>query len=232
MPETLHIAVCISDEVTLSDFITPVEILATLNGADDPVFGPAMGDVPYRVAIDYVAPTMAPVVPLIGRVGPTLNPTITYADALATGRQFDILWVPAGPLPDATGQSRVPKDEVDFIAQQTPKAKYVMSVCGGAYQLAVAGVLSGKRATTNKAFYRHIVASSPKDIEWIPEARWVVNDDGKIWTSSGVTAGSDMALAFVEHLTGAKIASHIRGVFEIPEVTTRDDPFAKFHGLV
>ncbi|KAJ7662175.1 class I glutamine amidotransferase-like protein, partial [Mycena polygramma] len=230
MPQTLSIAVCISDEVTLSDFITPVEILASLNAADDPVFGPSMGDVPYRIAIDYVAPTMTPVVPGIGRVGPTFKPTITYADALATGKQFDILWVPAGSSPIFI--SRVPKDEVDFIAQQTPKAKYVMSVCGGAYQLAVAGVLSGKRATTNKAFYRHIVASSPKDIEWIPEARWVVNDDGKIWTSSGVTAGSDMALAFLEHLTGAKTASFVRGIFEIPEVTTRDDPFAKFHGLV
>jgi hypothetical protein len=44
--------------------------------------------------------------------------------------------------------------------------------------------------------------------------------------------GSDMALAFVEHLAGAKVARHIRGGFEIPERTEKDDPFAAFHGLV
>ncbi|KAJ7050450.1 class I glutamine amidotransferase-like protein [Mycena amicta] len=230
MPETLSIAVCISDEVTLSDFIPPVEILAGLNNADHPAFGPAMGEVPYRVAFDYLSPTMDPVVSISGRAAPTFNPTMTYKDAIASGKQFDILWVPAGPIVDmATGTSRIPQDEVDFIKQQTPKAKYVLSVCGGAYQLAISGVLSGKRATTNKQFYRAIVATTPKDIEWVPKARWVV--DGNVWTSSGVSAGSDMALAFVEHITNARVARAIRGSIEIAEVTQEDDPFAAFHGL-
>jgi putative intracellular protease/amidase len=96
MPQTLSIAVCISDGVTLSDFITPIELFAHLNDADDPLFGASLGYVPYRVAIDYLAPNMDPVVALKGRVAPTLNPTMTYADALATGKQFDIIWVPAG----------------------------------------------------------------------------------------------------------------------------------------
>ncbi|KAJ6517062.1 class I glutamine amidotransferase-like protein [Mycena vulgaris] len=231
MPEILSIAVCISDEVTLSDFITPVEILAGLNHGDHPIMGVGMGEVPYRVALEYLAPTMEPVVSIEGRNAPTFNPTLTYADALASGKQFDILWVPAGPFPDfATGESRIPPEEIKFIAQQAPKAKYVMSVCGGAFQLAVAGILGGKRATTNKAFYRAIVAVTPKDIQWIPEARWVV--DGNVWISSGVAAGSDLALAFVEHIAGAKVARLIRGGIEIPEVTAKDDPFAAFHGLV
>ncbi|KAJ7481819.1 class I glutamine amidotransferase-like protein [Mycena latifolia] len=231
MPETLSIAVCVSDEVTLSDFITPIEILASLNDADDPVFGAGMPEVSHRVTLDYLAPTMDPVVSVKGRLAPTFNPTLTYADVLASGKQFDVIWVPAGPVPDfTTGESRIPKDEIAFIAQQAPKAKYVMSVCGGAIQLAFAGVLAGKRATTNKALYRMIVAATPKDIQWVPQARWVV--DGKVWTSSGVAAGSDMALAFVEHLAGAKVARFIRGVIEIPEVTEKDDPFATFHGLV
>jgi len=235
MSQTLSIAVCISDGVALSDFITPVELLASLNDADDPLFGAGMGEVPYRVTIDYLAPTLNPIVSLHARAAPTLNPTLTYADAIASGKQFDIIWVPAGPgpMPDfATVESRIPKEEIAFIAQQAPNAKYVMSVCAGAYQLAAAGVLAGKRATTNKAFYRLIVAATPNDIEWVPEARWIVNEDRKVWTSSGVAAGSDMALAFIEHLTNAKIARYIRGLFEIPEVTERDDPFAKFHGLV
>ncbi|KAJ7165338.1 class I glutamine amidotransferase-like protein [Mycena filopes] len=231
MPQTLTIAVCVSDGVTLSDFIPPVEILAGLNDADHPFFGPAMGEVPYRVAIEYLSDTMAPVVSLKGRVAPTFNPTMTYADALASGKQFDIIWVPAGPIPNfETGETGIPPEEIAFIAQQAPKAKYVMSVCGGATQLAYAGVLAGKRATTNKAFFRAIVAATPKDIEWVAQARWVV--DGNVWTSSGVSAGSDMALAFVEHLSDAKTARVVRGAVEIPEVTAKDDPFAAFHGLV
>ncbi|KAJ7076468.1 hypothetical protein B0H15DRAFT_790496 [Mycena belliarum] len=95
---------------------------------------------------------------------------------------------------------------------------------------AFAGVLAGKRATTNKAFYRQIVEATPKDIQWVPMARWVV--DRNVWTSSGVAAGSDMALAFVEHLAGREVARFIRGGIEIPEVTEQDDPFATFHGLV
>ncbi|KAJ7701886.1 class I glutamine amidotransferase-like protein [Mycena rosella] len=232
MPQTLSMAICISDEVTLSDFITPMEIIGGLNDADHPVFSAYMpGDVPYRVAIDYLAPTMEPVVSARGPNAPTLNPTLTYADALASGKQFDILWVPAGPISDYTsGEKRTPPEEIAFIAQQAPKAKYVMSVCAGAYQLALAGVLEGKRATTNKVFYRAIVAATPKDINWVPQARWVVDEN--VWTSSGVVAGSDMALAFVEHLAGVKVARFIRGALEIPEVTEKDDPFATFHGLV
>ncbi|KAJ7652527.1 class I glutamine amidotransferase-like protein [Mycena polygramma] len=231
MPETLSIAVCISNDVTLSDFITPMEMLASLNDGDRPASAGIMVDVPYRVTIDYLAPTMDPVVPYKGRNSPTINPTMTYAGALADDKQFDILWVPAGPGPDfVTGESQIPEEEIAFIAQQAPKAKYVVSVCTGAFQLAAAGVLEGKRATTNKLFYRAVVAATSKNIQWVPEARWVV--DGKFWTSSGVTAGSDMALAFVEHLTSAKIARQIRGEFEIVEVKQKDDPFAAFHELV
>jgi transcriptional regulator GlxA family with amidase domain len=69
-----------------------------------------------------------------------------------------------------------------------------------------------------------------KDITWVPRARWVV--DGNVWTSSGVTAGSDMAMAFVEHLVGARAARSIRGKVEIRESAEDDDPFAEFHGLV
>ncbi|KAJ7701938.1 transcriptional regulator [Mycena rosella] len=231
MPQTLTIAICVSDEVTLPDFIAPVEILTGLNDADHPVFGASMGEVSHRVTIDYLAPTMDPVVSSKGRNAPCFIPTLTYADALASGKQYDIIWVPAGPIPDfTTGESRIPPEEIAFIAQQAPNAQYVMSVCAGSYQLTLAGVLAGKRATTNKAFYRALAAITPKDIQWVPQARWVV--DGNVWTSSGVTAGADMALAFVEHLAGAKVARVIRGLLEIPEVTDQDDPFAAFHGLV
>ncbi|KAJ7099124.1 class I glutamine amidotransferase-like protein [Mycena epipterygia] len=174
-----------------------------------------------QLTIDYLAPTMDPVVSDKGRDAPTFNPTLTYAATVASGMQFDILWIAASAGPDfVTGESRIPEEQIQFIARQAKKAKYVMSVCTGAFQLALAGVLSGKRATMNKSVFRTVVAATPKDIEWVAKAR------------SGITAGSDMALAFVGHLTSPKVARHIRGEYEIKEVKERDDPFAAFHGLV
>ncbi|KAF7330021.1 DJ-1 protein-PfpI domain-containing protein [Mycena kentingensis (nom. inval.)] len=212
-----------------------VAILAGINYADTPppIRGYEPVNVPFRVVFDYLAPTLEPVVSAFGPSMATLNPTKTYAEVQASGMQYDIIWVPAGPRPnDFTGVDRTPPEEIAFIRAQAPAAKYILAVCSGALQLALAGVLSGKRATTNKAFYRVITetASTAKDIDWVPKARWVV--DGNVWTSSGVSAGSDMALAFLEHLAGAKLARQVRGLVEIPEVSPWDDQFAQFHGLV
>ncbi|KAK7035993.1 DJ-1 protein-PfpI domain-containing protein [Favolaschia claudopus] len=230
MPQLLSVAVCIYPGVTLSDFIPCIEALAGLNNADHPLFGQAMGDVPYRVKFEYLAPTMDPVVSLLGPCAPTVNPTTTFAKALGSGEQFDIIWVPAGPLPDETGAFQIPDGVQEFLTAQAPKAKYILSVCGGSAILATVGLLSGKKATTNKAFYRATVAGTPKDIKWVAKARWVV--DGNIWTSSGVTAGTDMAMAFVEHLAGPRAGRFLRGLIEIREVSEDDDPFAEFHGLL
>jgi len=233
MPETLTIAVCLCDQVTLADFIPPMEVLGSLNFADQPIFAAMMGDVPYRFEINYLAPTLKPVSPLTPGL-PHITPTHTYAEAIQKGLQYDIIWVPAGPLPHPQLGDVTPKEEINFIKCQAPGAKYIMSVCGGSLPLGSAGVLDGKRATTNKMFYRHVVAASAaanSKINWIPQARWVV--DGNIWTSSGVSAGTDMALAFVEHLVGRKTAVLIRGMIEIPEGGgSEDDPFAVIHGLV
>jgi len=233
MPQTLHVGVCICEDVTLSDFIIPVEILASLNSVDDPDKAAQfnIGDVPYRLKFDYLAPKLQPVTSILSPFAPTVNPTKTYESANAEGIQYDVLWVPAGPLPDfSTGADKTPASEIAFIKAQAPKAKYVMSVCAGSSILAHAGVLSGKRATTNKSLFKIIEAATPKDITWVAKARWVI--DGNIWTSSGVTAGADMALAFVSHLVGPQVADVIRGQVEVVEVTQADDPFAAIHGLV
>jgi hypothetical protein len=102
-PQHLSIAVCISDGVTLSDFITPIESLSGLNynPAETPIFAESsVADLPthspYTVTIDYLSDTMKPVVSLMGATAPTLNPSMTYDDAMNSGKQFDVLWVPAG----------------------------------------------------------------------------------------------------------------------------------------
>ncbi|KIY68297.1 class I glutamine amidotransferase-like protein [Cylindrobasidium torrendii FP15055 ss-10] len=229
-PTKLSVAFCICNGVTLSDFIPPSEILASLNMADMPIFPAEFKDaMKYRVSFDFLAPTMEAVASVPG-LGPRISPTQTYQGALDAGTQYDILWVPAGPMSDpVTGEDLTPKSEVDFLAAQAPGAKYVMSVCAGSAILAKAGVLDGKRATTNKWLYRVIEKESPK-VNWVADARWVI--DGNIWTSSGVSAGSDMALAFLEHLVGREVAQYVRGIIEVIEHTQTEDPFAKFHKLV
>ncbi|KAJ7343856.1 hypothetical protein DFH08DRAFT_701805 [Mycena albidolilacea] len=66
------------------------------------------------------------------------------------------------PIPTdfESGEHKVPEGLIPFISTQAPKAKYILSVCGGAGYLAFVGLLSGKRATTNKVFYRGIVVRS------------------------------------------------------------------------
>jgi transcriptional regulator GlxA family with amidase domain len=74
-------------------------------------------------------------------------------------------------------------DIIEFIKETYPKLRYIISVCSGATLLARAGVLDGKRATTNKSVWEWAVLQGPK-VKWVPTARWVV--DGNIWTTSGV----------------------------------------------
>ncbi|HWP66536.1 MAG TPA: DJ-1/PfpI family protein [Candidatus Limnocylindria bacterium] len=105
-----------------------------------------------------------------------------------------------------------------------------MSVCSGSLLLAAAGVLDGRRATTNKMFFGEIAAAAPA-VQWVREARWVV--DGPVVTSSGVSAGIDMALAVIAALFGTKTAEDLALVAEYE--WHRDagwDPFARAHGLV
>ncbi|KIJ30629.1 hypothetical protein M422DRAFT_186897 [Sphaerobolus stellatus SS14] len=226
MPETLKVAVCICQEVTFADFMMPMELLGSLNFADHPLFAKVFGDVPYRVKIDYLASTLDIVSGFTDGL-PGIKPTRTYADAMEKGEKYDIIWVPAG-------RSKTPQEEIEFLKGAAPDAKYVMSVCAGSSILASAGLLDGKRATTNKFVYKfitNVLHGTNKNITWVPKARWVV--DGNVWTSSGVTAGTDMALAFLDELVGPKITEQIAAISEIAKRSDAgDDPFAAVHGLI
>jgi len=119
---------------------------------------------------------------------------------------------------------------LEFLKKQAPGAKYILTVCTGSWVLAGTGLLNGKKATTNKSLFNRVVAATDKSIEWVPRARWVV--DGNIWTSSGVTAGMDMANAFLEVLTGKQFTEFVRMAIELGVRDKEDDEFAAAHGLV
>ena len=107
------------------------------------------------------------------------------------------------------------------LAAQSPQ---VMTVCTGSALLAAAGVLDGRRATSNDLAFDWVVGTGDR-VDWIKDARWVV--DGKFRTSSGISAGIDMALAFVEDTCGPEAADKASRQMEY--IRNRDsgyDPFA------
>ena len=102
----------------------------------------------------------------------------------------------------------------------------MMSVCSGSAILARAGVLDGRRATSNKQLFQLAVRQSDK-VTWVEKARWV--EDGPFVTSSGVSAGTDMALAVIAALKGEDYARQVAAFTEYQWHTDADnDPFVEF----
>ena len=92
------------------------------------------------------------------------------------------------------------------------------------------GVLDGCEATTNKLDFKQTVPLGP-NVKWIPKARWV--EDGKFFTSSGVSAGIDMTLAAIDHLFGNEVAKELAEGTEYEWHNDPNwDPFAESAGLV
>jgi transcriptional regulator GlxA family with amidase domain len=146
---------------------------------------------------------------------------------LADAPRLDLLLVPGGM---GTRQEVDNAVLLDWLRARTLDAEIVMSVCTGAALLARAGLLDGHRATTNKFAFQWVASQGPK-VDWVRQARWV--DAGRFVTSSGVTAGIDMALAVVARLHGQELAEMLATGIE--HDWHRDpswDPFAKVHGLV
>jgi putative intracellular protease/amidase len=131
-------------------------------------------------------------------------------------------------LPGGAGTVPMLESEalLDFLRDRASTTEVVMSVCSGSALLAKAGLLDGRRATSNKLFF-DLAASQSDAVEWVTEARWV--EDWPYVTSSGVSAGIDAALAVIAHLYGRDRAEMIAVVTEYEWHTDADqDPFVKF----
>jgi transcriptional regulator GlxA family with amidase domain len=121
--------------------------------------------------------------------------------ALADVRgSIDTLIVAGGiGVPAVVENSRV----IDWLRRTAPRARRVASVCTGAFLLAEAGLLDGRRATTHWSACRLLAQRYPK-IAVDPDPIFV--RDGRVYTSAGVTAGMDLALAMVEADHGVDVA--------------------------
>jgi transcriptional regulator GlxA family with amidase domain len=99
-----------------------------------------------------------------------------------------------------------PESLLDYVRHAPEHARRVASVCTGAFVLAAAGVLEGRRATTHWFHARDFKKQYPNVL--LDEDRIFVVD-GQIWTSAGMTAGVDLALAIVEKDLGLETARKV-----------------------
>lgn len=130
----------------------------------------------------YIATTLEPAF-----ITPGLHfvPTVTYDDC---PRNLDILLI-GGPLP-----SHRPPQADKFMKEAWTKTRVVLTTCVGGIWLASAGVLNGKKCTTNRGFLDMAKKMYP-ETEWLDQ-RWVVDEKpfdgegkGELWTSGGAGAG-------------------------------------------
>lgn len=152
---------------------------------------------------------------------------IVIDKTIAEKDDYDLLFIPGG---DAALKEGEDEALLDWIRRACVNAERVMAVCTGTVLLGMAGVLDGRKATTNKMDFTNTVHLAP-NVQWVKEARWV--EDGKFYTSSGVSAGMDMALAVMADLYGMEMADRLAlgCEYEWHKDASRD-PFAKLAGLV
>jgi len=92
---------------------------------------------------------------------------------------------------------------LDFLRNAVATSRRVAAMCTGAFHLAQAGLLDGRRVTTHWAFARQLKAAHPKVML---EEDLIFINDGQIWTSGGMSAGTDLALAMIEKDLGSDAA--------------------------
>jgi transcriptional regulator GlxA family with amidase domain len=187
-PQALHVGVLLYPNFELLDVFGPLEMFSMLGHvrARIHMIAERPGTVPSAMAGD-------------GPLGPKVVADFGYDDA----PRLDVLLVPGGfgTIPALSNEALLA-----FIRKCAGSARIVASVCTGSALLAKAGVLDGHRATSNKQFFDLARAQSNR-VSWVEAARWV--DDGNVVTSSGVSAGMDMALALIERLFGQEVAEQV-----------------------
>jgi len=117
--------------------------------------------------------------------------------------EIDTLLVAGGAAIEADQTGR---DLVRWVEQISPQVRRIGSVCTGALLLARAGLLDGRRATTHWKWCDLLAREFPQ-IEVVPDPIFI--RDGNVYTSAGVTAGMDLALALVEEDHGSPLALQV-----------------------
>lgn len=137
--------------------------------------------------------------------GPVRSSLGMVVETRAVGAEHAVdTWIMTGvgdPLAEP-----VPAPLLAFVREAAPRARRAAAICTGAFVLAEAGLLDGRRATTHWAYARGLQQRHPA-IRVEDDRIYIV--DGPIWTSAGMTAGLDLGLAMVEKDLGAEAARSV-----------------------
>jgi transcriptional regulator GlxA family with amidase domain len=168
------------------DVVGPFQVFGTVNR----LFG--QRSAPYKLAVASSVAEES----IAGYSGLSILSQSFYRDV---SDKIDTLLIAGGTGARYGGEPNVLK----WITRMSKKVRRLGSVCTGAFLLAEAGLLDGKRATTHWAFAEEFAARYSR-VLIDPDPIW--SRDGKIYTSAGVTAGMDLALALIEEDLGGKVA--------------------------
>jgi transcriptional regulator GlxA family with amidase domain len=173
--------------VQLLDVTGPLQVFATANDLAVQAGGTPL----YNLKV--VAPSDAPVTASAGLKLSTLPLPLT-------GTAIDTLIVAGGQGVEAAAADPV---VIDWVQARAKRARRIASVCTGAFLLAASGLLDGRRAVTHWSFCAELARRFPRvRVESDP----IFVRDGPVWSSAGVTAGIDLALALVEEDLGPTVA--------------------------
>jgi transcriptional regulator GlxA family with amidase domain len=198
-PSPIHLGAVLFEGFELLDFYGPLEMFGLLEDG---------------ARITVVAEKAGPVRSSAGPCG------VAEATMAASGG-FDVLLIPGGI---GTRREMANPQFLAGLKRLAEASRIVATVCTGSFLLARTGLLDGRKATSNKRVFQQVKSYAP-NVEWIAKARWV--EDGNYFTSSGVSAGMDMALAVIARLCGRETSLQIarRAEYEWNEDRSRD-PFA------
>jgi transcriptional regulator GlxA family with amidase domain len=138
--------------------------------------------------------------------------TVRSSSGLGLQPGGDLRELPAGPVdilmvPGGHGTAVPPPELIGWLRAHGQQARRIVSVCTGAFLLAEAGLLAGRKATTHWGYADALARRFP-EVSVDPDPIFV--RDGRVATSAGVTAGIDLALALVEedfgHATALAVA--------------------------
>jgi cyclohexyl-isocyanide hydratase len=188
-----NIGFVIFPDVTQLDFTAPLQVLNRVPNARTHIVAKTLDPVPSDCGLGLV-------------------PTTTFEDCT----RLDMICVPGG---FGVVKAMTDRATVAFVKRQAAGARYVTSVCTGAFVLGMAGLLTGRRATTHWA-YTDLLSRVGATFE---KARVVW--DGNVVTAGGVTSGIDFALQIAAAIAGDEAAQSIQLSIEYDPAP----PFAAGH---
>ena len=183
----MNIGILIFPDVEEMDFVGPFEVLSYINKIR-----------PNSTRVQLVAENSDAVRAYNGM---RILPDVTLEDC----RALDILVVPGGK-----GRIKAMKNInlIQFIKKQTAQARYITSVCTGAFLLAEAGLLTGKKATTYHECFDEL---SGYNVEVVADK---VVSAGNIITAGGVSSGIELGFYLLRELYGAEISQTVADKIE------------------